>query len=455
MFRWTPFCSPFTDRHTGDRIQEVVDMDLEGGMDLDPEMPKWGTSDNASNMVKAINNSSVELYCCLNHTQQLAIKDTFKRVKDKEDNETMADIADKCRKLSDHVKRADNSRKLLYKECEVISSTDHSLFHLSSPFSPHLPSPHLSSPNLSQPQVTKHYPKALPVANDTRWDSTYSCMEGILYHEECFHRLARRGELVVEKDGEEKNLIPSIANFLMMKAGVKVLKLCKETTKVFEQEKVPTVPLVTKRLYTMATELKEIAKDKTNKKDNPKAAEFAKVLDEELEKRFPEYGTTNLVNSMSNYLNPRLKGVHLKLLGKMEEVKEDMEEKLGEWRKEKEDEVKVVQEEEMEKEAPKKLSPTEMLKKRMKDQEEKAKGRKAKKSSTFRNTSEKQVTQFTEECDKYETVLKEAEEDEDILGWWRTHKDALPLSPTWPGWCLLCLQPRANPREYSVWRGTS
>ena len=193
-------------------------------------------------MVKAINNSSVELYCCLNHTQQLAIKDTFKRVKDKEDNETMADIADKCRKLSDHVKRADNSRKLLYKECEVMAHLTFTYLTFLHLFSPHLPSPHLSSPYLTQPQVTKHYPKAVPVANDTRWDSTYTCMEGVLYHEECFLRLARRGELVVEKDGEEKNLIPSIANFLMMKAGVKVLKLCKETTKVFEQEKVPTVP---------------------------------------------------------------------------------------------------------------------------------------------------------------------------------------------------------------------
>ena len=59
-------------------------------------------------------------------------------------------------------------------------------------------------------------------------------------------------------------------------------------------------------------------------------------------KRDPEYGTTNLVNAMGDYLNPNLKGIHLKDLGKLEEVKDGMEEKLGEWKKE--EEVEVVAE---------------------------------------------------------------------------------------------------------------
>ena len=63
-FRWTPFCSPFADRHTGANIQEVVDMDMADKMELEPALPKWGVSDNATNMVKAINMSIVELYTC-------------------------------------------------------------------------------------------------------------------------------------------------------------------------------------------------------------------------------------------------------------------------------------------------------------------------------------------------------------------------------------------------------
>ena len=87
-----------------------------------------------SNMIKGINMSMVELYTCANHTQQLAIQDAFKRVKDDDDLDMMDEIAEKCRLLANHVKRADNSRKLLHEECKV----------------------------------SKHYPKAIPVGNDTR-----------------------------------------------------------------------------------------------------------------------------------------------------------------------------------------------------------------------------------------------------------------------------------------------
>lgn len=62
------------------------------------------------------------------------VQDSFKRVKDEDDVDTMAEISDKCRALANHLKRADNSRKLLHQECAVSS----------------------------------HYPKAIPVGNDTR-----------------------------------------------------------------------------------------------------------------------------------------------------------------------------------------------------------------------------------------------------------------------------------------------
>ena len=108
-------------------------MDIEVKLEVPPTLPKWGVSDNASsNMVKALNQSILELYRCLNHTQQLGIGDTFKAIKSGE--YTMEDIAEMCRKLSAHLHRADNSRKLLADECEV----------------------------------TDHYPKCIPTANDTR-----------------------------------------------------------------------------------------------------------------------------------------------------------------------------------------------------------------------------------------------------------------------------------------------
>ena len=40
---------------------------------LKDTLPMFGTSDNASNMVKGLGQSLLEMYGCNNHTQQLAI----------------------------------------------------------------------------------------------------------------------------------------------------------------------------------------------------------------------------------------------------------------------------------------------------------------------------------------------------------------------------------------------
>ena len=104
-----------------------------------------------------MNSSIVDLFCtqytCSCHTQQLAISDAFKNFKD--DNESMLD---KCQKLTAHMKRADNGRKLLHAECALAG----------------------------------HKPNAIPVANDTRWDSGYDCMKGVLYHQPCLLKLPRQ-----------------------------------------------------------------------------------------------------------------------------------------------------------------------------------------------------------------------------------------------------------------------
>ena len=96
-----------------------------------------------------------------------------------------------------------------------------------------------------------HYPKVIPQANETRWDSRYSNMMGVLYHQDCLMRLARKGKLKVKKDKRVVSLIPTMEEFLLIDAGAEVIKVCQDTTKVFEQEARPTLPLVVERLYTM------------------------------------------------------------------------------------------------------------------------------------------------------------------------------------------------------------
>ena len=251
-------------------------------------------------------------------------------------------------------------------------------------------------------------------------------MEGVLYHEECLMKLARRGELTKEdpNTGERKSLIPSISDFIMIKAAVKVLEKCKITTKLFEQEKVPTIPLVVERLYTVDAELGDIIQEAKNKSDSRMIVKFTEVLREKLLPRFPDFGTDRELHRFGNYLNPSLKGLHLKLLKINSQTKEELEEKLGEWKPELEKNDDIDDPEEVS-EPPSKLTATKMLRKQMREEERRSDmgG-----SAVFSNSSASTATvsSFRKECQSYE-ALPDTASDIDQLDWWRNHQEQFPL----------------------------
>ena len=69
----------------------------------------------------------------------------------------------------------------------------------------------------------------------------------------------------------------------MLKACVKVLSVCKETTKLWEQEKVLTLPLVVERIYTM---LHEIDNMYLEEDVDDQVLLFADILGGKLRERF-------------------------------------------------------------------------------------------------------------------------------------------------------------------------
>ena len=150
-------------------------------------------------------------------------------------------------------------------------------------------------------------------------------MEGVIYHEECLMRLARQGKFTKKSKGRTYSLVPTISQFRMIKAGVKVLRFCNVTTKQFEQEKIPTLPMVVEKFYNMDKEMEQFIDDLEHTEEKT-AINFATVLREKLQRRF---GTDRVLNCIANYLNPALKGIHLKLTKKFEATKEEMEDKLN------------------------------------------------------------------------------------------------------------------------------
>ena len=93
---------------------------------------------------------------------------------------------------------------------------------------------------------------------------------------------------------------------------------------------------------------------------------FATVLRDKLAARFSEFGTNRLLNCVGNYLNPSLKGCHLKVVKKLDKPQADMEEKLFEWDILRPEVVEEMDTSEADMNGPPaKLSVTDMLKKRL------------------------------------------------------------------------------------------
>ena len=63
-----------------------------------------------------------------------------------------------------------------------------------------------------------------------------------------------------------------------------------------------------------------------------------------MQERFPEFGTDREINCIANYLNPSIKGIHLRLTKKLKDTKATMEEKLQSWKKTDALEEKVLDE---------------------------------------------------------------------------------------------------------------
>lgn len=77
LHRRTPNCLMFDGSHTGDAIKDFLE-DIVDKLAVSADIPMWGVADNASNMVKGLKHSTLDMYSCLNPTHQLAILDTFK-----------------------------------------------------------------------------------------------------------------------------------------------------------------------------------------------------------------------------------------------------------------------------------------------------------------------------------------------------------------------------------------
>ena len=144
----------FIGQQTGDNIQGVLDQSIDLKLKLPDTLPLFGTYHNVANMIKALAQTTREMYTqysCNNHWQQLAIQDGFKQFKGSDyiEEQTLLDCFFTSKRLATHLHKSSLAKMWMDHEC----------------------------------QVTGHSPNAIHQANDTKWDSRCDNMEDVLYHE--------------------------------------------------------------------------------------------------------------------------------------------------------------------------------------------------------------------------------------------------------------------------------
>ena len=111
------------------------------------------------------------------------------------------------------------------------------------------------------------------------------------------------------------------SDWKLIEGAVELLKPIRDTVKAWEAEKMPKMPRVIERLYTMHSIIDDFIAKPSN---NRYGVGFGRELKNQIEVRFPNTGTENKLRCMANYLAPQYKGIHLEATDKLEETKNDI-----------------------------------------------------------------------------------------------------------------------------------
>ena len=170
------------------------------------------------------------------------------------------------------------------------------------------------------------------------------------------------------------------------------------------KEKTPTINLVAQRVYHHTEKLKEYI---NNKKNKGFGVVFARELLKQMNIRFPQHGLNSDVVAYGNFLDPRIKGIHLRIHNKFDSCCEALEEsakRLGfTVATANDDPGKDAKSDDT-------LTPLEKLKRKY----------------DVQLKCQSSANKFHEEIQSY-LAIPEPSEEEEILPWWDDHKKMFPV----------------------------
>ena len=307
-------------------------------------------------------------YLCDIHTLELCVKDTF--------NNTlgMKTILKKTKKLAKFTHKSTVAAKELKREAEKQN----------------IPFRKIANPP------------------NTRWSGRLKNLSSVQHLQKPLINLTSTKE-----NWQRHNITP--LEWKLISGAVTLLEPVKDTVEALEGEKEPTMNRVLERLYSMHCLLDEFVADPSNS-----GIGFARELRRQIEKRFPEKGSTKPLPCMANYLAPNLKGIHLEEQEKMESTKDLIEQEWNKMQLRDESILSGVGEQPEEEEDEIELSPTSKLRKKMSAE------RASRSSSRHQQLRPDHLCPIRKEMAQYE-ALTLARKETKVLDWWKTHETVLPI----------------------------
>ena len=372
LLKLVPFVRVFYGSHTGQAIQIMLD-DYIVELGLDSNLiRKTGVFDNASNNKAAIKRTELfDAWFCIIHTLQLTVTDIF--FKETIKNVSIRKVLGKCATLAKKLRNSTRFNRELKAACKVVGV------------------------NFVLP----------PIPNKTRWNSTFSNLEGVLR--------IRLGLQHIQANMESEEwieIIPSFNEWKTVTSLIQILEKMKVATKKFEADKVPTMHLVVKELFNLVSDLEDLSLSG----ENAYTKEIAGRLLEKVQMRYPNYGTDHMLPKLAHYLDPEVKGLILHEVNEFNSTKEEIKRLSRKYHKTPIVEIQTDDTEDTSDgtESDSNLTATQRLKRRKMDE-------------SVTPTNLPTLTPIEVEMAAYESLVDDWTDKSDILSWFRERGEQFPL----------------------------
>ena len=188
---------------------------------------------------------------------------------------------------------------------------------------------------------------------NTRWSGRLKNLSS------CQHLQKPIMQLTSTKENWHRHNITPL-EWKLISGATALLEPVKDTVEALEGEKEPTMDRVLERIYSMHCVLDEFIADPSNS-----GIGFGRELRRQIERRFPEKGTTKPLACMANFLSPKLKGIHLEESDKLESTKDLIEEEWNKMKTADDSVLSAVGEQPREPDEDIELSPTSKLRRKV------------------------------------------------------------------------------------------